>query len=146
MGLQELTKRAKKGADAFHKWLDAHKVKLISSERLIFSKQYYFAGTCDLEAEIDGELVVGDFKTSSGIYNEARFQTAAYQHAIQEETGKKFGARIVIRFDKKTGKFETKTFKNFEVDFEGFAAALIITKTLKAIKDEPKEGKKKYAV
>lgn len=131
-----LTDQAKRGAEAFHKWLDAHTIKVRAVERLVFSKEYYYAGTCDFVAEIDGVLCVGDIKTSSGIFNEARFQTAAYQHAMQEEKGITFGGRWVVRFDKKTGKFETKFFNNFQTDFGGFKAALDIHRTLQTIKQE----------
>lgn len=131
-----LTDEAKRCADAFHQWMDQHHVKLVASERMIFSKQHYYAGTCDLIAEIDGELAVGDFKTSSGIYNEARFQTAAYQQALEEELGIKYPSRWIIRFDKKTGAFEAKQFKNFDVDFNGFEAALRLHKTLQTIEKE----------
>ncbi len=131
-----LTDEAKRCVGAFHEWFDKHHVKLIASERMVFSKDHYFAGTCDLIAEIDGELAVGDFKTSSGIYNEARFQTAAYQQALEEELGIKYPSRWIIRFDKKTGAFEAKQFKNFDVDFNGFEAALRLHKTLQTIEKE----------
>jgi hypothetical protein len=39
---------------------------------------------------------------------------------FKKRRARSFKARIVIRFDKKTGKFETKTFRNFDVDFEAF--------------------------
>lgn len=128
-----LTDEAKRGAEAFHKWLDAHKVEVLASERICFSKEFYFAGTCDLVAKIDGEQVVGDFKTSSGIYPEMRFQTAAYQQALEEEKGMKFDARWVIRFDKATGLFEAKRFDNFDLDFAGFNAALTLHRTLQEV-------------
>lgn len=127
------TEAAKKGADAFHKWMDAHSVKILASERRLFSKEYYYAGTCDLVGEVDGILSVGDFKTSSGIYPEMRFQTAAYQHALQEEKGTLFPQRLIIRFDKKTGEFEAKKFLDFDLDFLGFRSALQLHKTLKAM-------------
>ena len=125
----------KRGVEAFHKWLDAHKVKFMASERRIFSKEHWYAGTCDFVAEIDGEIAVGDFKTSSGIYPEMRFQVAAYQHAIQEEKGVQFQRREIIRFDKKTGEFEAKTFRDFALDFSGFKAALDLHRALKAIEE-----------
>lgn len=124
---------AKLGAEAFHKWLDAHKVKILASERRLYSQEYNYAGTCDFVAEVDGVLGVGDFKTSSGIYPEMRFQTAAYQHALQEEKGIKFPVRWIVRFDKKTGEFEAKNFYDFELDFAGFNAALTLHRTLQAI-------------
>lgn len=128
-----LTDEAKRGAGAFHKWQASHKIKLLSSERMVFSKEYYYAGTCDLIAEIDGEYCVGDFKTSSGIYPEMRLQTAAYQNAIQEEKGFQVQARWIIRCDKKTGEFEAKRFTDFDLDFLGFKSALALHKALQAI-------------
>lgn len=133
-----LTDQAKRGVEAFHKWLDAHKIEILASERIVFSKEHYYAGTCDFVAKIDGEIGVGDIKTSSGIYPDMRFQTAAYQHALEEEKGMKFPVRWIIRFDKKkkTGDFEVKTFRDFETDFGGFKAALTIHRTLQSIKQE----------
>lgn len=128
-----LTDQAKKGAEAFHKWIDAHKVKVKASERRVFSKEHYYAGTCDFVAEIDGVLGVGDIKTSSGIYPEMRFQTAAYQHALQEEKNMKFSVRWIVRFDKKSGNFEAKSFYDFDLDFGGFRAALGLHRTLQSI-------------
>lgn len=134
-----LTDEAKRGVEAFHKWLDAHKVVVKASERLVFSREHYYAGTCDFVAEIDGVLSVGDIKTSSGIYPEMRMQTAAYQHALQEEKsaelGKpfKFEVRWIVRFDKKTGEFEAKPFYNFELDFAGFKHARELHRTLQTM-------------
>ena len=134
--LPELTTdAAKKGAEAFHKWVSSHNIEIIASERRIFSKEFFYAGTCDFIAKIDGVYGVGDIKTSSGIYPEMRFQTAAYQHALQEEKGVKFPIRWIIRFDKVTGDFEVKSFDNFDLDFTGFLAALRLHKTLKLIED-----------
>lgn len=132
------TDEAKRGAEAFHSWLDAHKVKVLASERRVFSKKYYFAGTCDFVAEIDGIMGVGDIKTSSGIYPEMRLQTAAYQQAIEEEKDMKFPVRWIIRFCKKTGNFEAKSFYDFEKDFQGFEAALVLHRTLQLIEKERK--------
>lgn len=128
-----LSDQAKLGVEAFHKWLDSHKIEIMASERMVFSKEYYYSGTCDFVAKVDGVLTVGDIKTSSGIYNDMRLQTAAYQHAIQEEKGMAFPQRLIIRFDKKTGEFEAKTFTDFELDFKGFLAALTLHRTLKAM-------------
>ncbi len=131
-----LTDQAKRGVEAFHKWLDSHKVEVLSSERRVFSQQHYYAGTCDFVAKIDGVMGVGDIKTSSGIYPEMRLQTAAYQHALEEEKGIKFPVRWIIRFDKKTGDFEAKSFYNFDLDFAGFASALALYRSLKSIGED----------
>lgn len=127
------TDEAKRGVEAFHKWYDSHKIEILASERTLFSQQYYYAGTCDFVAKIDGQHVIGDFKTGKRIYNEARLQTAAYQQALQEETSTQFSSRLIIRFDKLTGEFETQEYKDFELDFAGFNAALALHKTLQKI-------------
>lgn len=131
-----LTDEAKRGVDAFHKWIDSHKIEVLASERRLFSKEFYYAGTCDFVAKIDGVLGVGDIKTSSGIYPDMRLQTAAYQNALEEEKGGKFPVRWIIRFDKKTGDFEAKSFYNFDVDFAGFKAALALHKSLQKMETE----------
>lgn len=138
------TDQAKRGVEAFHKWFDSHKVVIKASERRVFSQKYYYAGTCDFVAEIDGVLGVGDIKTSSGIYPEMRFQTAAYQHALEEEKGIEFPVRWIVRFDKKSGDFEAKSFYDFNLDFEGFRWALELSRVLKTIDRESANEKGKY--
>lgn len=133
--LPELTSDdAKRGVEAFHDWLNSYTIEVLAVERTLFSKEHYYAGTCDFVAKIDGELCVGDIKTSSGIYNDHRFQTAAYQHALQEETGAAFTSRWIVRFDKKTSAFEARRFTEFDLDFQGFNAALMLHRTFKAMK------------
>lgn len=127
------TDEAKRGVEAFHKWYESHKIKILASERLVFSKEHYYAGTTDFIAEIDGMYCVGDIKTSSGIYPEMRLQTAAYQQAIQEEKGFRVECRWIIRFDKKTGEFEAKPFYEFDLDFLGFKSALELHRALQKI-------------
>ena len=131
-----LTDEAKRGVEAFHKWLDEHHVKVLASERILFSQKYYYAGTCDFVAEVDGKQVIGDFKTGKRIYDEARLQTAAYQQALEEETTTKFSARLIVRFDKATGNFETREYTDFDLDFTAFNAALALHKTLQTIEKQ----------
>lgn len=138
------TKQAQNGVDAFHKWVDANKIEILAVERRIYSKTYNYAGTTDFVARINGELGIGDYKTSSGIYPEMRFQTAAYQHALQEEKDMKFEVRWIVRFDKKTGEFEAKPFYDFDLDFAGFKGALDLHNALQGMKKKkaPKKEKK----
>lgn len=135
------TKAARNSGKAFHKWIEEHKVEVMAVERRVYSKEYTYAGTCDLIAKIDGVLAVIDYKTSSGIYPEMLFQTAAYQHAIQEEKNIKIEIRWIVRFDKKTGEFEAKSFTDFESDFAGFKGTLELHKALKKIQESNKKKK-----
>jgi len=50
--------------------------------------------------EVDGELILGDFKTSKAIYPEYWLQLAGYQIAL-EEGGIKPIKRLAVRLDKK---------------------------------------------
>lgn len=125
------TDEAKRGADAFHKWVDANHIEILAVERRIYSKEYHYSGTTDFVAKIGGVLGIGDYKTSSGIYPEMRLQTAAYQHALQEEKGMKFDVRWIVRFDKKTGEFEAKPFYDFDLDFSAFRSALTLHNAMK---------------
>lgn len=91
------------GVNSFMEWLKQHKVKFVSTERLIYSKKHDYVGTMDFEAIIDGKHCLGDFKSSNALYNGVRMQTAAYAMADMEERGKKFkgyDGRWAVRLSK----------------------------------------------
>ena len=88
------------GVNTFLEWKDAHKVKLLTSEKIVYSKKYDYSGIIDVIAESEGKPYIVDIKTSNGIYDEMKLQVAAYMHAEQEETGKKYAGRWIIRLGK----------------------------------------------
>ncbi len=91
------------GANAFLDWEKEHNVKFISSERIIYSKKYDFIGKMDIEARVDGKICLVDLKSSSGLYNTVRLQTAAYAKADEEERKKDvYEGRWAIRLAKET--------------------------------------------
>lgn len=95
---------AEAGASAFREWFHQHLVEPFAVERIVFSKNYYFCGTCDFYGKIDDEVCIMDYKTSSGIYPEMLLQLAAYGLALREELGTRIDTGYIIRLDKKTGK------------------------------------------
>ena len=102
--------QAAKGAAAFLSWFNAHKIEPFCVERIVFSKTWYYAGTCDFFGKIDDEICVLDFKSSNpfknkwhGPYIEMHLQLAAYAVAITEETGERIDAGWIVRLDKQTG-------------------------------------------
>lgn len=129
---------AKKAFISFVKWADDNKVEFLESERKIYSKQYEYAGTMDFVCKIEGELLVGDTKTSSAIYEEYWFQTAGYQQAYVEEMGADVKGRVIVRVGK-DGSFEVQ-FKKDEVDYiadrDAFNGALVLYKRLQALKNK----------
>ena len=69
-------------------WLNQQHVKPIEVEAFLINETVGYGGTCDLIAEIDGEIWLLDWKTSKSVawadgkvYNELRLQLAAYSRA-----------------------------------------------------------------
>lgn len=73
-------------AAPFDKWLTlkhAHKIKAESTEKVVYSKHFGFAGTADIVGWFDDKRCVMDVKT--GFYNiKAGWQMAAYREALNE--------------------------------------------------------------
>ena len=91
------------GVNSFLDWEKAHKVKFLSSERVVFSRKHEFMGTLDIEAIVDGKHALVDLKSSNGLYNSVRAQTAAYVMAdMEEDKAKKYEGRWAIRVSKFT--------------------------------------------
>lgn len=88
------------GINAFLDWEKEHEVKFISSERVVYSKKHDYIGKMDIEAKVDGKLVIVDLKSSNGLYNGVRMQTAAYLMADIEESARKYKGRWAVRLTK----------------------------------------------
>ncbi|MFH1052778.1 MAG: PD-(D/E)XK nuclease family protein [bacterium] len=102
--------RVLNGINGFLDWYNSNNVKFIEAERLVYSKEHEFVGILDAIVEIDGKLVLLDYKTSKGIYTDMYYQISAYQLAYEEETGKSFDKAMILHFNKETGDFATKEF------------------------------------
>ena len=119
--------RAKNGVIAFMKFIKENdKLKLTSSEQFIYSKKYDYAGIKDWDAEEDGILVIGDNKSSKGIYTEMRYQLAGYWNASEEESGKRYEKGIIAKFGKYDGEFEHLEIsrKEYKKDLKAFLGLL----------------------
>lgn len=126
---------------AFLAWVEANRVKFHLTERKVYSRKHGFAGTLDFEARVNGEMVIGDLKTSSGIWPEFALQTAAYQHARQEETGKRYRKRLILRLGKDPRldggiDFEIHELTRFRDDFKAFLGALSLKRRLEELSKE----------
>ena len=132
------------GITAFAEWINSHEIEWLMSERITYSKVHNYVGTFDATAIIDGKKTIIDFKTSNRVNKEYGLQTSAYLQALCEETGENPADfdRLVLRFDKKTGFFESVAFKNYENDIAGFNAAIVLTNSLKNIEEEIKAYQK----
>ena len=80
-------KNDNKSVQNFLDWAVNNKVKFSETEKIIYSEEMFVAGTVDFVCEIDGQIWLGDFKTTgSGIYPEHFFQCAGY-HLMLEAMG-----------------------------------------------------------
>lgn len=123
--------------EKFLKWVKEYNVEFVASEEMIYSIKYGYTGTFDFICRINGELVMGDIKTSSGIWDEYWLQVAAYQLAREEEfPQEKYAYRGIIRIDRKIGTFQWKQSdpRDYDSHVAGFLAAKQLYNTLEDMK------------
>ncbi len=133
---------AKRACKLFYNWYKKYKVKFLFSEKKVYSKKYKYAGTADLGCEINGRKLIGDVKTSTGIYPEMYLQTGAYQLALEEEfPGEKWDGNFIIRCGK-DGTLEIGATINTEDNKRGFLASLALYQRIKKLEKERKEEEK----
>lgn len=136
---------AKRAVGKFLAWVKEKNVKFLESERMLYSKRWGYAGTVDFIAEIDGKVYVGDFKTSTGIWDEYWFQVAAYQQAYTEEfPDKKIDGTMIVRIGKEHAdiEIEERTPEDYKGNVLAFNAALVLFRRINAMKDEQFQKKR----
>lgn len=67
--------------EGYATWLDKHGVEPVLTERAVASRRWWYAGTFDLIATINGETWGLDIKTSKSVYGDTGLQIAAYMTA-----------------------------------------------------------------
>lgn len=140
---------------AAHKWMTAHNVRWICTEKKVYSRQFKYAGTMDGLAIVDNcdnlaccprlyldELALIDWKSSNNLRTEYLYQTAAYQQAEIEENRTDIKARWILRLGKEDGKFESWYETAYIQDFEAFLACLTLQRAHKAVEKRMSNAKK----
>lgn len=109
-------------ASAFEAFIEDWKPKFLEIEKVVYSKQYDYAGTCDFVAEIDGKLVIGDWKTTNtsrynpdGIYASYLAQLGAYSLAYEEMTGKEPKELYIINLPKDGTEYKMKRLEDLSL-------------------------------
>lgn len=119
---------------AFLDWEAQVKPRWIASEMRVYATSTWTAGTLDFIAEINGKVFIGDFKTSTGIYDEAFWQMSAYQYMLQEmQPDYKIDGHIVVNI-RKDGKLETKESYAYDTNIKGFLGLLMAYKVKNNLK------------
>ncbi len=122
--------------NAFLDWKSKHDIKPIANEQILFSKQWWYAGTADIFAEIDGQVTIADIKTSSGIYPEMFMQIAAYTNALEEmDPGVQIQQWMIVRLDKKTGQLEVGRMARQQVYIDAFLRCRELAKAIQTIEE-----------
>lgn len=117
----------------FVQWAVLKKAKFLDTEKRLYSRTHWYAGTADFICVIDGKLFVGDVKTSSAIYPEHFIQASAYAHALVEMgLYKDFYGVIIVNIPKKGG---LNVEENYDLDgnFECFKACITINNRLNSL-------------
>jgi hypothetical protein len=110
----DITKLPVQGAkaySAFLDWINEHDFKCDQTEIKLYHPEYDYCGTADAIGIMDGERVLIDWKTGSGIYPEASMQAAAYCKALyieawDEMPAIEYNKAYIIRFPQKKGGFD----------------------------------------
>lgn len=139
------------------KWMALHRVKWVCTERKVYSRLYEYAGTTDGLAYVSScsnpecckekftdRLSIVDWKSSNYLYIEYRFQTAAYEQAIEEEDNIEIEDRWVLRLGKTDGKFEPWHLpeSEFDEDFQVFIDCLNLSRGVRMLEERLRAGKK----
>jgi len=138
-------------------WLKKEKVEIESAEDIVYSREYGYVGTYDAIVKHNGKRYLTDYKTSGGIYNEHYYQTAAYLHAYEEETGDTLDGVLIVAIVKedkedKDGNIvktagqiipEFREREDVEADFIGFTGLVLLKEREKQLQAAWRNNNKK---
>lgn len=116
--------------DKFVTWAVENVDHFLFSERRMADPELFVAGTADFAAVmIDGrKKLMGDYKTSSGIYGIDYFlQCAAYRHLAEKEGDAPYDGCVIVRQGKEDPEdFEVQYRFDYQTDWNAFVACLTI--------------------
>jgi hypothetical protein len=115
-------------------WRKGKKLEPIVVETPLVNEAYQFGGCPDFYGRINGELVLGDYKTG-GIWDESYYQTCAYA-TLLTSNGYDLPEKIIILGIPRTEdeKFQEVTYTNFDKGWEIFTSLLRVYQLQKEIK------------
>lgn len=117
--------------NAFKDWWHNSGITLIAGEVPVASIEHGYGGCLDALGVKDEKLIILDWKTSSGIFNEHALQVSAYSNALYETYGLECSKAIVVRFGKKLPiEFEKKEVADLKKSFSAFLSAKSLKESL----------------
>ena len=110
--------------DAFERWWNAGKFKVIATEVPLISSKYRVGGTPDaILLDAEGRVCLGDWKSSNGLYADYLRQIAIYGAMWNEQAPERLqltGGFHLVRFAKTNGDFEHRHFPELDDGLEAF--------------------------
>jgi hypothetical protein len=107
----------------FKEWLKEHKsFKLVFAEQQLVSEKHKFGGTIDCLATIEDIPTLIDFKTGNAVYDEMKYQLAAYMELLKENNHTVTNSRLLrIGRDDNEG-FDEKIYNDLSKEWRIFLA------------------------
>ena len=94
--------------EGFRTWKETNKIDLVLSEMCVYSVKLQVAGTLDALGAKDGKIILIDWKTSNGFYEDMALQCGGSVCCLEEMTGQTIDEGWIVRFDKRSPLFEAK--------------------------------------
>ena len=126
-----------KAVSNFIDWAIENKVKFLESEKNVYSEMLWIGGIVDFVVEIDGQIWIGDIKTSkSGIYAENFWQCAGYHLMLKAmNLYPKITGYLILNL-KETGEMLEKRSISNEDNIKAFLSCLNIYRIQEKIKNQ----------
>jgi len=112
--------------DHWEVWWDDNEIEVHGVEKTVYSKEFDYAGTLDLDATVNGMRSIVDWKF--GKIRTARIQVSAYAHARTEELDILYDQRMVVSITEDGVK--TEIYENQKEDFGVFLDLLRTHRTM----------------
>lgn len=132
---QDEVDKAENSLISYFEWKKRLTIEVILVEEPLVSEIYQFGGTIDLLAKINNELVLIDFKTGSGIYDEYVYQVAAYEQLALATHSSEIAEKRIVRIGRTENEgFEERIYKDLSKHWQIFKACLEIYNLKKEIR------------
>ena len=119
---------------AWLQWKDNFHLKTIASERQLVSETYRFGGALDWVVKNGDAIWLVDFKSSKDIYEEMRYQLAAYEQLWNENhPDQKISRCHIVRLGKEDGSFSHHQFEDLDREWGIFRHVLAIWQIKKGV-------------
>lgn len=118
----EFSERVASALAAWTRWWQMTAVEVVATEIPLYSELHDYNGTLDaVFRDQDGNLAIGDWKTSKGIYPDMLWQVASYGQLWNEHNSEQItGGYHIVKISKEHGDLEYRHFPDLSDALELF--------------------------